>query len=116
MAARDIGVVASDNAVQNSILDIEYFKKPGGEFNAELFTSYLGKIGMSEEQFFVGAKQDLKRSQFLGSLRESISVPDPMIKSLYKYRNEKRIAEILYINPSKFKGLKRNLKFLSVDY
>ena len=61
---------------------------------------------MSEEQFFVGAKQDLKRSQFLGSLRESISVPDPMIKSLYKYRNEKRIAEILYINPSKFKGLK----------
>ena len=106
LAARDIGVVASDNAVQNSILDIEYFKKPGGEFNAELFTSYLGKIGMSEEQFFVGAKQDLKRSQFLGSLRESISVPDPMIKSLYKYRNEKRIAEILYINPSKFKGLK----------
>ena len=87
LAARDIGVVASDNAVQNSILEIEYFKKPGGEFDSELFTSYLRKIGMSEEQFFIGARQDLKRSQFLGSLRESISVPQPMIKSLYKYRN-----------------------------
>ena len=106
LAARDIGVVASDNAVQNSILEIEYFKKPGGEFDSELFSSYLRKIGMSEEQFFIGARQDLKRSQFLGSLRESISVPQPMIKSLYKYRNEKRIAEILYINPLKFKGLK----------
>ena len=106
LAARDLGVVASDNAVQKSIREIDYFKKSDGGFDPELFTSYLGKIGMSEEQFFIGARQDLKRSQFLGSLRESISVPQPMLKSLYNYRNEKRIAEILNIDPLKFKGLK----------
>jgi peptidyl-prolyl cis-trans isomerase D len=105
LAARDLGVAASDVAVQDAIRRIEAFWTPGGAFDASLFTGYLRQAGLSEAQFVAGSREDLKRSQYLGTLRESIAVPEAMLDAFYKYRSEQRIVELVTMSTSTVEGL-----------
>ncbi|MCZ6453429.1 MAG: SurA N-terminal domain-containing protein, partial [Alphaproteobacteria bacterium] len=105
LAARDLGVSASDAAVQDAIRRIPAFNNPGGGFDRSLFGGYLRQAGLSEEQFIAGAREDLKRSQYLGTLRESIAVPDAMLDAFYKYRFEQRVVELVTIGTATVSGL-----------
>jgi len=105
LAARDLGVSASDAAVQDAIRRIPAFNNPGGGFDRSLFGDYLRQARLSEAQFIAGAREDLKRSQYLGTLRESIAVPDAMLDAFYKYRSEQRVVELVTISTATVSGL-----------
>lgn len=106
VAARDLGVSASDAAVQDAVRRITAFQGPGGGFDRSLFTGYLRQAGLSEAQFVAGARQDLQRSQYLGTLRAGIAVPDAMLDAFYKYRAEQRVAELVTVSTATVAGLK----------
>ncbi len=105
VAARDLGVYASDLAVQDAVRNIDAFRGPGGGFDRSLFGAYLRQAGISEAQFVASAREDLQRSQFLGTLRAGIAPPDPMLDALYKYRAEQRIVELATISAATVEGL-----------
>lgn len=105
VAARDLGVSASDAAVLDAIHRIPAFRGPGGGFDRSLFGGYLRQAGLSEAQFIAGAREDLQRSQFLGTLRAGIAVPDAMLDAVYKYRSEQRVAELVTVSTATIAGL-----------
>ena len=47
----------------------------------------------------------MKRSQYLGTLRESVAVPEAMVDAFYKYRFERRVAELLTISAATIEGI-----------
>ena len=104
-AARDLGVSASDEAVRDAVQRIQAFRGPGGGFDSALFGAYLRQAGLSEAQFIAGAREDLQRSQYLGTFRASIAVPEAMVDAFYKYRAEQRIAELATISTATVEGL-----------
>ena len=105
VAARDLGVSASDRAVQDAIRDIDAFRGPGGGFDRSQFGAYLRQAGLSEAQFVASAREDLQRSQFLGTLRAGIVPPDAMLDALYKYRAEQRVVELATLSTATVEGL-----------
>ncbi len=105
VAARDLGVSASDSAVLEAIRRIPAFQGPGGAFDRSLFGGYLRQAGLSEAQFIDGARGDLQRSQYLGTLRAGIAVPNAMLDALYKYRAEQRVAQLATVSTSTVTGL-----------
>ncbi len=105
VAARDLGVSASDLAVQDAVRRIDAFRGPGGGFDRSLFGAYLRQAGISEAQFVASAREDLQRSQYLGSLRAGIAPPDPMLDALYKYRAEQRVVELATVSAATVEGL-----------
>jgi len=105
VAARDLGVSASDVAVQDAVRRIPAFRGPGGGFDRSLFGGYLRQAGLSEAQFIASARQDLQRSQYLGTLRAGIAVPDAMLDAFYKYRAEQRVAQMATVTTATVEGL-----------
>lgn len=105
VAARDLGVYASDNAVREAIRGIDAFRSADGTIDGALFGAYLRQTGLSEEQFVASARQDLQRSQFLGTLRAGVAAPGAMVEAIYKYRGEQRIAQIATISTVTVEGL-----------
>ncbi len=105
LAARDLGVSASDNAVRSSIVQIPAFAGPNGSFDPSLFSTYLLHSGISEAQFIAGAREDLRRNQYLGSLTASIAAPDAMVDAVYRYRAERRIADLVTISAASIDGV-----------
>lgn len=106
VAARDLGVSASDASVLNAIRRIPAFRGPGGGFDRSLFGGYLRQAGLSEAQFFASMREDLQRSQYLGTLRAGIAVPDAMLNAFYKYRAEQRIVELATVSTATVAGLR----------
>jgi peptidyl-prolyl cis-trans isomerase D len=105
VAARDLGVTASDLAVQDAVRRIDAFRGPGGGFDRSLFGAYLRQAGLSEAQFVTSAREDLQRGQYLGSLRAGIAPPEAMLDALYKYRAEQRVVEVATISAATVEGL-----------
>ena len=105
VAARDLGVAASNLAVQDAIRRIPAFNSPNGGFDTSLFGGYLRQAGLSEAQFVASAREDLQRSQYLGTIRAGIAVPDAMLDAFYKYRAEQRIAQLATLGTATVEGL-----------
>ena len=105
LAARDLGVSSSDFAVQDAIRRVPAFSNPGGGFDRTLFRNYLLSVGLSEQQFVASAREDLQRSQYLGTLRTGITVPEPMLDAFYAYRSEQRIVELATVTSASVEGL-----------
>ncbi len=105
VAARDLGVAASDAAVEAAIRDIDAFRDANGNFDASAFGGYLRQARLSEAQFIASAREDLTRAQYLGTLREAIAVPEAMVDAFYKYRFEQRTAELATISTTTVEGL-----------
>ena len=105
VAARDLGMAASDTTIQDAIRRIPAFQTPNGGFDTALFSGYLRQRGLSEAAFVEGVREDLKRSQYLGTLRESIVVPEAMVEAFYKYRFEQRVVDLVTISAATIEGL-----------
>ncbi|MDH3737643.1 MAG: SurA N-terminal domain-containing protein, partial [Alphaproteobacteria bacterium] len=104
VAARDLGISASDSAVENAIRQLPVFRGEDGRFDRQLFRGYLHQSGLSEAAFINGAREDLKRDQYLGTLRETITVPEAMLDALYKYRAERRVVELVTVSAAIVEG------------
>ncbi|NNE82965.1 MAG: hypothetical protein HKN28_03245 [Alphaproteobacteria bacterium] len=105
VAARDLGVSASDAAVEQAIRNIGAFQDANGEFDSAAFAGYLRNVGQSEATFIANARDDLRRSQYLGTLRRTITPPEAMVDAVYKYRFERRTAELATIGIVTVEGL-----------
>tara|TARA_B100000029_G_scaffold487185_1_gene542460 strand:+ start:1206 stop:3182 length:1977 start_codon:yes stop_codon:yes gene_type:complete len=103
-AAMELGVSASDVSIQETVHNLKLFQNEDGIFDAVKFSSYLQQRGLSEEEFIFGAKEDLKRAQYLGTLQDSLTISKPVLDAIFNHRFEKRIAEITAINIKDVKG------------
>jgi peptidyl-prolyl cis-trans isomerase D len=93
--AERIGLEVSDDAVRSAIYDNPAFRGPDGKFDRQLFAQALMINRLSEDELVARLRHDIPRSDLLQSLTAGIGAAQPVVDILYRYRNEKRLADIV---------------------
>jgi peptidyl-prolyl cis-trans isomerase D len=85
----------SDEVIRNAITDNPKFRTPDGQFDRALFNAVLAENHLTEDQFVTLMRRDIPR----GDLRQAVVLgavaPQSIVDLLYRYRNEKRVADIV---------------------
>ncbi|MBV9826737.1 MAG: SurA N-terminal domain-containing protein [Alphaproteobacteria bacterium] len=95
--AHRLGLEASDEVVRSAIYDNPAFRGQDGKFDRQLFGQILAMNHITEDQLVAKLRQDVPRADLLQAITTGVSAPRPVIDALYKYRNEKRVADIVAI-------------------
>jgi peptidyl-prolyl cis-trans isomerase D len=90
-----LGIEVSDEVVRSAIYDNPAFKGPDGRFDRGMFQQILMMNRLSEEQLVDRLRHELPRSDLLQAITVGIAVPRPVIETVYRYRAEKRLADIV---------------------
>jgi peptidyl-prolyl cis-trans isomerase D len=93
--AQRLGLEVSDEAIRGAIYDNPAFRGPDGKFDRSLFAQALALNRMSEDQLVARLRHDIPRSDLVQAITAGIGVPRPVVDALYRYRNEKRLADIV---------------------
>jgi peptidyl-prolyl cis-trans isomerase D len=95
--ARRLGLNAGEEQIRQAIFDDQRFRGVGNRFDRSRFRQYLAQEGMPEGAFVATLRDQIIRRQVAGALGAGTTVPKILQDTLFKYRNEKRIAEIVLI-------------------
>jgi len=98
--ARRLGLVVDDSVVSQEIRSDPNFQA-NGTFDRDAFSNALRQAGFSEGQYVALMREDIVRRQYLSPIIFGHDAPRAMVEPLYKYRNEKRIAQIITLPHSK---------------
>jgi len=93
LAARDLGILASDVLVRGDIKNQPSFKNVDGEFERTRFEQVLQSNRLTEAGFVNLTRSDLVRSMYLSLVNNLSLTPKSMNTAIYAFRNEQRIAE-----------------------
>ncbi len=93
LAARDAGLDAGDDLVRKRIQSIPGFHNQQGEFDPELARRALAANSLSEGALAGMIREETGRSLVLGAVMTGASAPAPLVDALYRFRQEKRVAE-----------------------
>ncbi len=85
----------SDDVIRSAITDNPSFRAPDGSFDRGLFNAVLAQNHLSEDQFIALMRRDIPRSDLVQAVTLGATPPQLMVDVLYRYRNEKRIADIV---------------------
>ena len=81
--------------VRNTIYENPAFRGPDGKFDRRLFAQVLMMNRLSEDQLVARMREEIPRNELLQAVTSGIEPPRPLVEALYRYRNEKRIADIV---------------------
>ena len=93
--AQRLQLDVSDEVIRSAIYDNPAFKGPDGRFDRNLFNQVLIMNRLTEDQLIARLHHDLPRADMLQAITAGISVPRPVAEALYRYRGEKRLADIV---------------------
>jgi len=96
--AKDIGLLVDDVLVSKEIKADPRFQSSTGHFDRNIFTQAIYNAGLNESSYALLFRGDLMRSQLLSGIELGRKAPAALADSIYRYRNEKRIAEVLRID------------------
>jgi peptidyl-prolyl cis-trans isomerase D len=85
----------SDDVVRNGIITDPMFKGSSGAFDHGAFDALLAANHMTEGQYVERMKRDIPRSDLMGAVTAGVRPPQTIVDRLYRYRNEKRIADVV---------------------
>ena len=95
--AHRLGLNAGEDQIRQAIFDDERFRGVGNRFDRNLFRQYLSQEGMPEAAFVATLREQIIRRQVASALGAATTVPKILQETLFKYRNEKRVAEVVLI-------------------
>jgi peptidyl-prolyl cis-trans isomerase D len=90
-----LGLDVSDDTIRATIHANPAFRGPDGQFDRQRFALLLAKNRMSEEQLVARLRSDIPRADLLQAVTAGAAAPRPVVDTLYRYRNEKRLADIV---------------------
>ena len=90
-----LGLDISDDQIRNVITANPSFKGSGGRFDRTLFGAVLAANNLTEDQYVALLRRDIPRNDLLHAVTAGAAAPQPVVDLLYRYRNEKRTADIV---------------------
>jgi peptidyl-prolyl cis-trans isomerase D len=105
LAARDAGVAVDDGVVRQAILDNQAFHDAQGKFDRDRFEQLVNNAGYSEDGFIDLMRHDLARAQVTDAVIAGAAMPPEEVAAIYKYRNERRVAEMLTVTAASVKNV-----------
>ncbi len=103
--AAGIGIVISQDLVARDIQQNPNFKNQFAQFDRATFIRLLQNNGLSEAGYVALRQGELARLQLAEAVAASQRMPRMMVERFYRYRNDRRVAEILFIADADIKGL-----------
>jgi peptidyl-prolyl cis-trans isomerase D len=85
----------SDDVIRTEILADPMFKGQNGTFDRGAFNALLAANHMTEGQYAEQMRQDIARRDLVRAVTGGVVPPQAMVDRIYRYRNEKRIADIV---------------------
>lgn len=101
IAAKEYGLVVSDNTMMRYIGSMQMFRDANGRFNSNLLRGFLQKINVPEAMFLESSKREIK-SAIIKSPFTGISVNNEL-QVYANAKNEKRSVTFVKINPASFR-------------
>jgi peptidyl-prolyl cis-trans isomerase D len=92
----------SDDQLVQRITEQSAFRNSQGEFVRARFETALQRAGLTEQDYTELLRTDVHRRQLLTAATSGIAAPDYLAETLYKYRNERRVAKYAVIEDSDF--------------
>ena len=104
--AEDLGLLGSDEAIQQAIMELEAFHDITGKFSRFNYDRQLEAVGYdSPKEFEDQVRIDVARTQLLNALTETAIVPKTLVDTIFKFRKESRKAKIATIPASAVEGV-----------
>ncbi|HEX3537660.1 MAG TPA: SurA N-terminal domain-containing protein [Stellaceae bacterium] len=85
----------SDEVVRSTIYENPAFRGPDGRFDRMLFQQVLMMNSISEDELVARVRREIPRSDLLQAVTAGAAGPADVAAALYRYRNEKRVADIV---------------------
>lgn len=95
--ANALGVRVGKSALVARIRSEPGFRNQQGQFDRGVYEQTLAVNGFSEQQFVSRLRQELSRTQVIGSLTRDVPAHAPLADRLYRWREEKRVATYIAI-------------------
>lgn len=92
---RRLGLDVSDDTIRRAIYDNPAFKGPDGQFDRQRYQALLAMNRTSEDQLVARLRAEIPRNELLQAVTAGASLPRPVLDMLYRYRNEKRVADVV---------------------
>ena len=102
--AEKTGLIVNDEVLGQAIRNDDQFKT-AGQFDRQAFFQALTAAGLSEPAFVSMYRVQLLQNQLLSPIQLGLKVPASLTGQVYRYRKEKRVADVLRIDHSKFKDI-----------
>jgi peptidyl-prolyl cis-trans isomerase D len=104
--ARRLGLHAGDELIRQTIMKDQRFQGLGNQFDRNAFRGYLAQEGMPEGAFVATLREQIIRQQLASALGAATTVPGILQDTLFRYRNEQRVAEVVTIPFGKLTDIK----------
>jgi len=96
-AAQDLGVRLGDDTLRGRLLAEPSFQASSGEFDRLRFEQFLQQSGMNEARFLAVFRQEYTRELVTEAPSAGVRTPDALVDRLYRYRNEKRGGQSIFV-------------------
>ncbi len=107
LQAAELGLLVSDEQIRRQIRRNPTFRNALGEFDPSIFRTTLANNGLSEGAYVVSLRQDTQQDYVGGVITAGAKAPKILADTVYKYRYEKRSAEIVNIKRGQASGRKQ---------
>lgn len=95
LAAKDAGVTVGPEVVKLRIADEPAFRNQQGQFDSNLFRTVLRNNQLTEDGYVALVRRETARELVSGAVGASVTAPKPLVEALYRFRGEKRVAEVV---------------------
>ena len=101
LEARDLGLLVGDDQIKQTILRQTAFRNQLGNFDQAVYRQVLSQSGLTEDRYVEGLRGDITQSHLTDVIGKGSFVPKFLVDQLYRFRNERRIAEVVVIDRDK---------------
>jgi peptidyl-prolyl cis-trans isomerase D len=95
--ANRMGLAAPDADVQREVFAMDAFQDQNHQFSRTQFDQLLQANGMSETEFLHLMQAQIIRNQLINSIRAAATAPSVMVKTVYAYENQTRVAKLVQL-------------------
>jgi peptidyl-prolyl cis-trans isomerase D len=95
--ANRMGLAAPDADVRREVFAMDAFQDPNHQFSRAQFDQLLQANGLSETEFLHLMQAQIIRNQLLNSIRAAVTAPAVMVKTVYAFENQTRIAQLVQL-------------------
>jgi peptidyl-prolyl cis-trans isomerase D len=98
-AGRQLGLVASQQAVIDQTRKTNVFQGADGAFDPNLYMRALQESGLTEQSYIAATGKDIARAQLVNAAVGGIIPPPGLSRLLYDFVTEQRTMEYLVVTP-----------------
>lgn len=103
--AGKLGLRLGTDLVRQTIAAQPTFRTPEGQFDPNRFHQLLRQIGMTESDYVQTIKGDIVRLMLMGSIRGATQPSDTLARTVYAWRNERRVVEATEVKAADMTGI-----------